>query len=297
MQNLNRVHLAGLRAVEAVGRLGSLRNAADELGVTVGAVSQQVQKIEGQLGKTLFERQPKGLVPTALGTDILKRLTSGMAELSAAVAIADTDNSRTLTVSVAPVLAGKWLVWRLNRFNQAHPEVHIRVEATVALVDPNISDVDLCIRVGEGGWPDVKASRLIGHRVFPVCSPELAEQLQTPADLLKVSIIRDLGTTFGWDVWLAPGGIDPGELGGGPEFSDAMMCLDAAIAGQGVFLAWDTLANDPISRGQLVAPFSEKRSSGLSYWFVTARHAPRSKNVEAFKRWLKAELEATVGEV
>ncbi|MEX0346467.1 MAG: LysR substrate-binding domain-containing protein [Rhizobiaceae bacterium] len=67
-------------------------------------------------------------------------------------------------------------------------------------------------------------------------------------------------------------------------------------AGQGVFLAWDKLANDPISRGHLVAPFPEKRLSGLSCWFVTAKHAPRSKNVEAFRSWLKAELETTVGE-
>lgn len=296
MQNLNRIHLSGLRAVEAVGRLGGLRNAAEELGVTVGAVSQQVQKVESQLGRTLFERQPKGLTPTAPGADILNRLTSGMAELSAAVALAETNQTNTLTVSVAPVLAGKWLVWRLNRFTDDHPDIRIRVEATVALVDPNISDVDLCIRVGTGGWPDVNATRLIGHRVFPVCSPELAERLQAPENLLALPIIRDLGSAFTWEAWLETEGIDPAELGAGPEFSDAMMCLDAAIAGQGVFLAWDTLANDPISRGQLVAPFPGKRSSGLSYWFVTAKHAPRSKNIEAFRRWLRAELEATVGE-
>ncbi len=286
--------MSGLRAVEAVGRLGNLREAASELGVTAGAVSQQVQKIESQLGRTLFDRHPKGLKPTPLGADIVKRLTSGMVELSAAVSLAETDTTKSLTVSVAPVLAGKWLVWRLNRFNKAHPDIQIRVEATVALVDPNTSDVDLCIRVGDGGWTGVNASKLIGHRVFPVCSPDLAKQLKKPDDLKIMPVIRDLGTTFGWDTWLVPEGIDDRILGSGPEFSDAMMCLDAAIAGQGVFLAWDTLANDPISRGQLVAPFPARHPSGLSYWFVTAKHAPRSRNVEAFRRWLKTELEETV---
>ena len=294
MKNLNRIHLNGLRAIEAVGRLGNLRAAADELGVTVGAVSQQVQKAEQQLGRTMFERRAKGMVPTALGADVVGRLTTGLAELSAAVSLVQAENTNTLTVSVAPVLAGKWLVWRLSRFNEAHPEIHIRVEATVALVDPNTSDVDLCIRVGEGGWPDVEATWLLDHRVFPVCSPALAERLKEPADLAKLPVIRDLGANFDWDAWLEPNDLDKSMLQAGPEYSDAMLCLDAAIAGQGLFLAWDTLANDPISFGQLVAPFPGRHSSGLSYWFVTAQHAPRSKSVEAFRRWVKQELDASV---
>lgn len=294
MKNLNLVHLSGLRAVEAVGRLGNLRLAAEELGVTIGAVSQQLQKTERQLGRGLFDRHGRGLTPTALGAEVIGRLTTGMTELSAAVALAQTRSSDTLTVSIAPVLAGKWLVWRLHRFNEAHPDIHVRVEASVALVDPNTSDVDLCIRVGQGGWPDVMAERILGHRVFPVCSPILAKQLKSPADLANVPIIRDVGSTFDWDAWLAPQGFTQAMLGSGPEFSDAMLCIDAAIAGQGVFLAWDTLANDPIEFGQLVAPFPGRHPSGLTYWFVTSRHAPRSPAVEAFKRWIKAELDASV---
>lgn len=296
MKNLNRVHLNGLRAVEAVGRLGGLGAAASELGVTIGAVSQQVRNAEQQLGRTLFDRHARGLKPTALGSEIVQRLTSGMSELSAAVSLARDDTANTLTVSVAPVLAGKWLVWRLSRFNEAHPDIQIRVEATIALVDPNISDVDLCIRVGRGDWSDVKATWLLDHRVFPVCSPALADQLQTPADLAKLPVIRDLGSTFDWNAWLKPNGLDMSMLQWGPEYSDGMMCLDAAIAGQGVFLAWDTLANDPIGFGQLVAPFAGRHPSGLAYWFVTARNAPVSKNVDAFRRWVKRELDATVAE-
>lgn len=294
MRNLNRVHLNGLRAIEAVGRLGSLRAAASELGVTIGAVSQQVQKAEQQLGRTLFDRQARGLKPTALGTDIVQRLTSGMSELSAAVSLAQKDTTNTLTVSAAPVLAGKWLVWRLSRFNEAHPEIHIRVEATIALVDPNTSDVDLCIRVGKGDWTDVNATWLLDHRVFPVCSPALAKQLETPADLAKVPIIRDLGSTFDWNDWLKPNGLNMSMLQWGPEYSDGMLCLDAAIAGQGVFLAWDTLANDPIRFGQLVAPFPGRHPSGLAYWFVTAKHGRQSNSVDAFRRWVKRELDASV---
>ena len=74
MEQLNQVHLNGLRAVEVAGRLGTLALAAAELGVSLGAVSQQILKTERQLGRTLFNRTPKGLVPTPFGAKILAYL-------------------------------------------------------------------------------------------------------------------------------------------------------------------------------------------------------------------------------
>ncbi len=193
MKNLNRIHLNGLRAIEAVGRLGTLRRAADEMGVTPGAVSQQIQKTEQLLGRVLFERLPKGLTPTDIGEEVVRLLSSGMLEISAAVKIAEQRRDDTLTVSAAPVFTGKWLVWRLQKFNEEHPDIRIRVDARQAYVDPNISDVDVCIRVGTGPWPEVYAVKLVDQRVFPVCSPTLSAQIKLPEDLATIPIIRDQG--------------------------------------------------------------------------------------------------------
>ncbi len=295
MKNLNAVHLNGLRAVEAVGRLGTLRAAADELNVTVGAVSQQVQKAELQLGRILFERSRKGLTPTAQGADILAHLTRGLFELSTAVSIARQTAENTLTVSVAPVFAGKWLVWRLQEFNAAHPGIRIRVDATVERADPNTSDVDICIRIGRGPWPNVRADKLIDHRVFPVCSPEMANRLRTVDDLARVPIIRDPHAMFGWNVWLDPNGLNEDILDEGPVFSDASLCLDAAVAGQGVFLAWETLACDGLAAGRLVEPFPGRYPTGNSYWFITAHNTRPTANTRAFERWLRHELAESIG--
>ena len=294
MHKLNRVHLGGLRAVEAAGRLGSLRAAADELGVTIGAVSQQVRKIERQLGRILFERLPNGIRPTPLGEEVLIRLTSGMAELAAAVALAERGDEKVLTVSAAPVFAGKWLVWRLQRFNQRHPDIHIRIDANFALVDPNVSDVDVCIRVGRGDWPGVAAEKILDQRVFPVCSPAIAEDLRDPADLRSVPIIRDEWAMFDWDVWLQPNGLDASILGDGPVFSDASLCLDASIAGQGVFLAWETLAGHALSVGSLVTPLPGRYQNGIAYWIVTGQDRGSRPPIRAFRRWLAEELSASV---
>jgi LysR family glycine cleavage system transcriptional activator len=292
MKNLNRVHLGGLRAIEAVNRLGTLRAAAGEMGVTIGAVSQKVRKAERQLGHVLFERRPKGLTPTRMGEELARHLSHAMAELSAAVALAERSGEDTLTVSVAPVLAEKWLVWRLKAFNDAHPDLRIRVDATLSLVDPNVSDVDVCIRVGKGNWPGVRAVELLKHLVFPVCSPAVAQSLRTPEDLAQVPIIRDWGAMFDWDVWLDHTGLDKSILGGGPTFSDASLCLDAAIAGQGVFLAWETLACDALNRGRVAAPFPGRYPTGISYWFVTGHHARRTPSTRKFEAWLRGELAA-----
>lgn len=290
MRNLTRVHLSGLRAVEAAGRLGGLRAAAEELGVTVGAVSQQILKTEEQLGRPLFERRPRGLEPTPFGAAVCERLTAGFAEISAAVALADRRREDVLTVSVAPVLASKWLVWRLDRFTKAHPEIRVRIDASLALVDLAGSDVDVCVRVGRGDWLGVRAERLIDQLVFPVCAPALAARLERPADLARVPVLRETQGMFSWDVWLGPNGLSADALGEGPVYSDASLCLDAAIAGQGVFLAWETLAADALAFGRLVAPFPDRYPTGISYWFVTPRTGAPSRAVRAFKDWLAAEL-------
>ncbi|MEP4432634.1 MAG: LysR substrate-binding domain-containing protein, partial [Hyphomicrobiales bacterium] len=191
MKNLNRVHLSGLRAVEVVGRLGNLRAASAELGVTVGAVSQQILKTERQLNSVLFERHPKGLIVTKVGEQLCIHLTAGMAELSKGVKLVESEQSETLTVSVPPVFAGKWLVWRLSSFYEAYPDIRIRVDASQELIDPNISDVDVCIRVGWGDWKGVQVEKLLDQRIFPVCTPEIAKQVETPSDLARVPIISE----------------------------------------------------------------------------------------------------------
>lgn len=295
MRNLNHVHLSGLRAVEAVGRLGSLAAAAEELGVTPGAVSQQVQRSEEALGRALFSRETKGLRLTPLGTEVCARLTAGMAELSRAVALAERRPEGVLTISIAPIFASKWLVWKLDGFRKADPGIRVRIDADVGLVDPNTADVDACVRVGKGNYPGLKSEWLLDQQIFPVCHPGLAKQLETPADLAKLPIVRDQYAMFSWDVWLKPNGLDASILGEGPVYSDGALCLDAAIAGQGVFLAWEPLASHALSSGQVVAPFPDRYPTGESYWFVTGETARGNPHVTRFRDWLRTELAAGVG--
>ncbi|WP_411037277.1 LysR substrate-binding domain-containing protein [Shinella sp. BYT-45] len=292
MRNLNRVHLNGLRALEAVGRLGSLQAAADELGVTAGAVSQQVIKAEEQLGRAIFERTPRGLTQTAFGAPFLARLSAAFRQLSETVATARRRDDAILTISVAPIFASRWLIHRIDRFSAAHPDISLRIEATTTLVDLARSDVDLCIRVGPGGWPDVKAEFLMPQVMFPVCAPALAKRIATPADLADQPAVVDGNDAFTWERWLKAAGLDVPAPKARHVFSDASLCLDAALAGQGVLLAWPILASWALKEGRLVAPFPIRVETGMGYYFVTAPGAPEPRKVSLFKGWLRAAIAA-----
>ncbi|MBX4956960.1 LysR substrate-binding domain-containing protein [Rhizobium lentis] len=294
MKNLNSVHLNGLRALEAVGRLGSLQAAADELGVSVGAVSQQVIKTEAQLGQAIFERTARGMIATEAGRPVLAALDEGFARLSAAVSLAQRKDDTILTISVAPVFAARWLVWRLDRFAERHPEIKLRLDATTNLVNPALGDVDIGIRVGAGKWPDVKAELLLEQEVFPVCSPEIAAQLREPADILALPAVVDGRAMFTWDVWMREAGLSGAAPATRHVFNDASLCLDAAIAGQGVMLAWQTLAAFALAEGQLAAPFGIRAKTGFGHYFVTAEGTREPKKVRDFKAWIREEMAGTL---
>lgn len=290
MRALNRLHLNGLRAVEAVARLGSLSAASTELGVTPGAISQQVLRTEASLGRPLFLRTGGILQPVAAESVFFAQLHDSFRLLESAVSGLFARSRRRLTLSVAPVFAAKWLVPRLSAFQRLHPEIQILIDATVTLVDLDQNDVDIAIRVGTGPWAGVQAEPLIEQDAFPVCSPELAARLSSPADLADVPIIRDANTALDWPIWLAGVAMADIALGQGPTYSDASLCLDAAIAGQGVFLGWQLLAEDALKAGRLVRPFSHVAHTGKSYWLVTSNTRRLDAKAKLFGAWLKAEL-------
>lgn len=294
MKNLNAFHLNGLKAVEAVMRGGSLAAAAEELGVSTSAVSQQINRTELQLGRALFKRTRSGLVPTTFGARFGTRLASGFRELSLAVAMADDRAANTLVVSVAPAFASRWLVPRLSRFFAAYPDILLRIDASTKLIDLDHSDVDLAIRMGDGSWPGVDSSLLLAQEIFPVCSPGLAKSLHAVSDLENFSVISDSSTMFSWDSWFESAGVAPVAFQPGATFTDPILCLEAVIAGQGVMLAWQLLAADALADGRLVAPFGSRARSGLGYYMVTAKTRTEPRKVAVFRRWVQDEIAATL---
>lgn len=293
MDRLGKVHLNGLRAVETVARRGSLQKAADELGVSPSAVSQLVNRTEKQVGRAVFERTRSGLAPTEFGKRFTERLTAAFREMAGAMALAEDAADNRLVVSVAPAFAARWLVPRLSRFYTAYPEIILRIEASTQIADLDRSDIDVAIRMGDGGWPGVKAELLFAQRIFPVCAPTIAKRLKRVEDLAHEWAIREENGMIDWARWFAQAGVQGIEPMMGASFTDPNLCLEAAIGGQGVMLASQLLAADALADGRLVAPFGITADSGLGYYIVTSAAKKPSRKVAAFTRWLEEEAAKT----
>jgi DNA-binding transcriptional LysR family regulator len=287
------VPLNALRAIEIVARTNALGPAAEELGVTPGAVSQHVRRAEERLGVQLFSRTQEGLIPTAELVAVQPLLRTGFQALADASAALRAVEDNVLTITVGNVFASRWLVWRLSRFYEIAPDIELRILTTGKLVDLARPDIDCGIRLGTGDWPGVRTEILGGHTYMPVCSPDLAQKLKSPSDLAKVPIIQDPMGMLVWEDWFRGGGfaVPPGLKG--PTFTDASVAFDAALAGQGVLLTVDMMAADGLALGRLVKPFAHQEPSPFSYWFATDAQKSRPKKVQMFLDWMRAEISAT----
>lgn len=290
--------LAALRVFEAAARRLNFRQAAEELHVTPGAVSQQIRLLEEHVGAPLFVREGRGVALTEAGKAALPALRLGFEKLAeAARLMRQPQRKHRVTVSVAPSFAAKWLVPRLERFSAEHPVVEVWVSAEMAVVDFAAADVDLAIRYGAGRYPGLSAELLLAETVLPVCAPILLEAapIATPRDLLNHTLLHDVSSLDAdgapdWPTWLRAHGVDGAGAARGPRFNQSSLVIEAALAGRGVALAKRALADADLSAGRLTAPLGaggERLAFG--YHLVWPRERSFSTAQQAFIDWLKRE--------
>jgi len=295
MANPFPIPLNALRAIEIVARRGALAPAAEELGVTIGAVSQHVRRAEERLGLDLFERTSQGLVPTPALRAALPQFTAGFSALQDGLASLKGSDEGVLNLTVGSVFASRWLIWRINKFTSLYPDIELRLTVTGQMVDLSRPDIDCGIRFGMGHWPGVTTSLIGGQAFQPVCSPVVAKRLKTPADLLNVPVIRDDTSMLDWSLWLRAAGLDPSAKMPGPTYSDPSLAFDAAISEQGILLAVDMMSADPVSDGRLVRPFGNPVSGPNGYWLAIAKGRREPRKTRVFREWLAQEVPASVG--
>jgi LysR family glycine cleavage system transcriptional activator len=288
--------LNALRAFEAVARHLSFTGAADELGVTQGAVSQQVKKLEAHFGLLMFRRVHQGLLLTDAGQSYLPAVRDAFDGLALGTRnLQSRERGGVLTVSVSAGFATKWLVPRSHRFYERHPEIDLRISASPDHINFARGDVDLAVRHGDGVWPELDTTRLMAEKVFPVCSPRLAgklHDLKAPIDLRHQTLLHSWQPDY-WPRWFAAAdAADAVDTTRGPVFSDHNNAIQAAIDGQGVALGRTALVGDDLLAGRLIRPFDQVISAEIAYWIVCPKGTAERPKIAAFCEWLLAEADA-----
>jgi LysR family glycine cleavage system transcriptional activator len=292
--------LNALRAFEAAARHLNFSRAADELSVTPGAVSQQIQNLEDYVGAALFKRTPKGLLLTDAAQTALPALREAFDRLAEAASLLTAAvDGRRLTLTAPPSLAAKWLVPRLGAFEQKHPQVDVWLSAGIELVDLAAGEVDVAIRYGAGRYPGLEVKRLMGEEVLPVASPDLLKEnpLSGPQDLARHVLLHDGSPDLDdscpdWSMWLAARGLKGIDGNRGPRFNQSSLVIEAAVNGRGVALAKRTLAQADLEAGRLVAPLQIATAVDFAYYLVHPKAKGRLPQVKAFIGWIEAEAQA-----
>jgi len=283
--------LNAVRVFECAARHLNFSRAADELNVTQSAVSRQIKLLEEQLGVALFERAGPVLHLTAVGGGYRLKVAEALTVLRRGTAEVRRENtSPSLTISVLPSFASRWLVPRLGDFERRHPDIGLRLAASYKVIEFDTApDIDAALRLGRGGWPGVHASRLTAMHVFPVCSPTVARRLRRPADLLDQRLYVDESMYDEWPRWFDAAGVEyqPVER---KYLDDDNMLVQAAVSGQGVVLARTVIAQGDLDAGRLVRPFDISILSAFQYHFVCPPERLEEPRIKAFHEWLIDEL-------
>lgn len=281
--------LNGLRAFEAAGRHLNFRMAAEELGVTQGAVAQQVRGLEAHLGLRLFERRPRGLVLTEAGRIYHQHVGRAFAQLREATTVLRPQPTR-VTISVTPTFASKWLIPRLAELTAAHPSIDLRILATESVLSFRSDGIDLAVRQGRPPFgASLDADLLFPQQIIAVCSPALlfgrANLPLERSELRSLILLHDTHNL--WPDYLRE---VFGERGAQAQrnmrFNQTSLTIDAALAGQGVALASRFLVARELATGALVQPLYGSLTGERAFHLLVPRNPRPSASTDAVRTWL-----------
>lgn len=288
-----RLPLHTLPAFRAVARLQNLRAAADELHLTHSAVSQQIRQLEEQAGVQLFERVGRRLQINDAGRALQRAVDAALDQLDAGLREATAAGQRQelhVRLTMTPSFAQRWLLPRMARWRQAHPDISLELLASFQLVDLQRDGLHAAIRQGVGPWRGLTAERLIDSPLIALASPALAESLRgRPVRALADEAL--LGDVETWQRWFALDGVRC-RVRPVADFNDAGHLLQAIEQGIGIGLARELLAADALRDGRLVrlSPLALSDDSTPSYWLVYPPEQADWPPLVALRAWLRSEL-------
>lgn len=292
--------IGNLIAFEAAARAGSFTRAAEELAISQPAVSHAMRALEAELGVALFERRHKGVQATEAGRHLLEQTTLGLSLIDQALReVRGMTAGHQVTLAVSTATATWWLLPRIARFKQLHPDIELRCITTDTDLDLERERIDLAITLGSGDFGQHQRWHFVDEEIFPVCSPAFLKRgagLKDLAALTRATLLHleeRYRPRLDWPGWLNRFGIKLGRGGKTFRFNDYSIVLQAAIEGQGVALGWRHLVATLLAQGLLVRPFEQSVTTDQPIYLVAAGKGRLRSDVAHLRDWLVAEAKAT----
>lgn len=286
-----------LIAFEAAARTGSFTRAAEELQVSQPAVSHAMRLLEDDLGLPLFERRHKGVHTTDAGQHLLDQVSLGLTLIDQALReVRSMTHAQPVTLAVSTATATWWLLPRIARFKQLHPDIELRCITTDTDPDLARERIDLAITLGTGEFPQLQRWHFVDEEIFPVCSPAFLQGCGAMADvqaLTRATLLhleeRYARPRLDWPGWLARFGVAMDRSTKLFRFSDYSVLLQAAIEGQGVAMGWRHLVAPLIAQGLLVRPLPNSVTTEQPIYLVASRRGKLRPEAVHLRDWLIAE--------
>lgn len=280
-----------LLAMDAVVRHRSVTAAAEELNLTQSTVSRLIIALEAQLGKELFTRYKKRLIPNAAALTYQKDIAKALDMIQrASTTVVTNPDGGTLSLAVLPTFATRWLGPRLGFFLKHHPGVSVNLATRIKRFDFDNESFDAAIYFGDADWAGVNHVKLFDERVTACAAPEFIanNDLRNPADVAKHPLLYLESRPNAWPDWFAAHDVDV-QIGGGMLMDQFSMMSQAAISGIGIALLPDYLAQMEIAEGRLQPIHQQAVQMRGAYWMVWPDEQTDFAPLTAFRSWLQTQ--------
>lgn len=269
-----------------------MQDAAHELGVTPGAISQRIRAVEERHGLRLFTRSKNGIALTVAGNALKSEVSAAFALIEAAHEKHFASRQGVIRISVSATFAHSTLVSSLGRFSDLYPAIKVSVETEDRLVDLKSEPVDLAIRHGLGHYPGLVSEWLCSPELILVGSPALLSKhatLNDPVDCLRYKLLPD-STGKDWSIWFEAHGIESSSAAYGTQYGGDFLTVRAAVDGQGLGLLNDVYVKESLASGQLVRALDTAWPTAFAYYAVALDEVLERPIVSALVEWLKKDL-------
>ena len=290
--SMSKPPLHTLQAFVTVAREKNLTRAAQQMSLTVSALSHQMRVLEERLGQKLLTRGPRGVSLTPHGERLLDSVAAHIDGIERVFARLHEKPSNMLTISALPSFSSSWLMPRLPAFMAQHPGLEFNLQTTTTVVDFDREPVDAALRYGAGVWPGVTSEHLLDEQLVPLAHPKWLKQLGKPkaADLARWPLLGEYDDNSAlWRRWFAEfGGVSPKRFVA--SFTDVELLHKAAAQGLGVAMGRFLLAKPLIDNGSLVVLTRERMPARYGHHLVYPARSAKHPPLLAFREWLRDEI-------